>query len=172
VLLCVALPAVPSKRTCCRGITCRLLAARQTNTPPIPSISCLQADVGKCAAVVWVVLYSLQCVASSLLCAGAAWLDINCGCPIYEATKRGLGAALLRKPTKLAKMVAGIAAQVDLPITVKIRTGQRLVVGADSALVGTKFCRFLQLWLLLCSCRFVGGLQASHSSLHQTCTLH
>jgi tRNA-dihydrouridine synthase 3 len=40
-----------------------------------------------------------------------------------EATKRGLGAALLRKPTKLAKMVAGIAAQVDLPITVKIRTG-------------------------------------------------
>lgn len=56
--------------------------------------------------------------------AGAAWLDINCGCPIYEATKRGLGAALLRKPTKLANMVAGIAAQVDLPITVKIRTGE------------------------------------------------
>lgn len=64
-----------------------------------------------------------------LLCTGAAWLDINCGCPIYEATKRGLGAALLRKPTKLAKMVAGIAAQVDLPITVKIRTGQRQQCG-------------------------------------------
>lgn len=50
-----------------------------------------------------------------------------CPCAIWvsaaEATKRGLGAALLRKPTKLAKMVAGIAAQVDLPITVKIRTG-------------------------------------------------
>lgn len=43
-----------------------------------------------------------------------------------EATKRGLGAALLKKPTKLAKMVAGIAAQVDLPITVKIRTGEHL----------------------------------------------
>eukprot|EP00878_Enallax_costatus_P009000 GHUV01009412.1.p1 GENE.GHUV01009412.1~~GHUV01009412.1.p1 ORF type:complete len:230 (+),score=81.95 GHUV01009412.1:791-1480(+) len=56
--------------------------------------------------------------------AGAAWLDINCGCPIHEATKRGLGAALLRKPTKLAKMVAGITAQVDLPVTVKIRTGE------------------------------------------------
>ena len=26
-------------------------------------------------------------------------------CPIYEATRRGLGAALLRKPAKLAKLV-------------------------------------------------------------------
>jgi tRNA-dihydrouridine synthase 3 len=34
-----------------------------------------------------------------------------------------MGAALLRKPTKLAKMVAGIAAAVELPVTVKIRTG-------------------------------------------------
>jgi tRNA-dihydrouridine synthase len=55
--------------------------------------------------------------------AGATWLDLNCGCPIHEATKRGLGAALLRKPTKLAKLVAGITAQVALPVTVKIRTG-------------------------------------------------
>jgi tRNA-dihydrouridine synthase len=36
-----------------------------------------------------------------------------------------MGAALLRKPTKLAKMVAGIAAAVDLPVTVKIRTGKQ-----------------------------------------------
>jgi tRNA-dihydrouridine synthase len=35
-----------------------------------------------------------------------------------------MGAALLRKPTKLAKMVAGIAAAVELPVTVKIRTGE------------------------------------------------
>eukprot|EP00775_Hariotina_reticulata_P009095 gene9095-9265_t len=54
--------------------------------------------------------------------AGAAWMDLNCGCPIHEATKRGLGAALLRKPTKLAKLVAGITSQVSLPVTVKIRT--------------------------------------------------
>lgn len=37
-----------------------------------------------------------------------------------------MGAALLRKPTKLAKMVAGIAAAVELPVTVKIRTGGKL----------------------------------------------
>lgn len=40
-----------------------------------------------------------------------------------EATRRGLGAALLRKPTKLARLVAGIAAGSPLPLTVKIRTG-------------------------------------------------
>eukprot|EP00877_Chromochloris_zofingiensis_P007906 jgi/Chrzof1/3369/Cz12g22180.t1 len=56
--------------------------------------------------------------------AGATWIDINCGCPIHEATKRGLGAVMLRKPTKLAKMVHGIVQQVDLPVTVKIRTGE------------------------------------------------
>ncbi|KAF8063726.1 DUS3L [Scenedesmus sp. PABB004] len=46
------------------------------------------------------------------------------GCPIFEATRRGLGAALLRKPTKLARLVAGIAAGSELPVTVKIRTGE------------------------------------------------
>jgi tRNA-dihydrouridine synthase 3 len=60
--------------------------------------------------------------------AGADFVDLNCGCPIYEATRRGLGAALLRKPAKLARLVAGIvAAQIDVPLTVKIRTG----VGQD-----------------------------------------
>jgi tRNA-dihydrouridine synthase len=38
-----------------------------------------------------------------------------------------MGAALLRKPTKLAKMVAGIAAAVELPVTVKIRTGESTI---------------------------------------------
>lgn len=56
--------------------------------------------------------------------AGAAWMDLNCGCPIYEATRRGLGAALLRKPTKLGRLVAGIAEGIPIPLTVKIRTGQ------------------------------------------------
>jgi hypothetical protein len=39
--------------------------------------------------------------------AGADFVDLNVGCPIYEATRRGLGAALLRKPRKLAKLVGG-----------------------------------------------------------------
>ena len=55
--------------------------------------------------------------------AGADWVDLNCGCPIYEATRRGLGSALLRKPEKLARLVAGIASQLPIPLTVKVRTG-------------------------------------------------
>ena len=35
--------------------------------------------------------------------AGAAdFVDLNCGCPINEATRRGLGSALLRNPNRLA----------------------------------------------------------------------
>ena len=56
--------------------------------------------------------------------AGADFVDLNCGCPIHEATRRGLGSALLRKPEKLARLVAGIAAQLPIPLTVKVRTGQ------------------------------------------------
>ena len=55
--------------------------------------------------------------------AGADWVDLNCGCPIHEATRRGLGSALLRKPEKLARLVAGIAKELPIPLTVKIRTG-------------------------------------------------
>ncbi|KAG2493961.1 hypothetical protein HYH03_007891 [Edaphochlamys debaryana] len=55
---------------------------------------------------------------------GAAFMDINCGCPIFEATRRGMGSAMLRKPLSLAKMVAGIAAGSELPVTVKVRLGE------------------------------------------------
>lgn len=42
-----------------------------------------------------------------------------------EATRRGLGAALLRKPAKLQRLVAGIIAGSPLPVTVKIRLGEK-----------------------------------------------
>ena len=53
--------------------------------------------------------------------AGADWIDLNCGCPIYEATRRNLGSALLRHPDKLARLVRGIAAGSPLPLSVKVR---------------------------------------------------
>jgi tRNA-dihydrouridine synthase 3 len=53
--------------------------------------------------------------------AGADWVDLNCGCPIYEATRRGLGSALLRRPDKLASLVRGISDQSALPLSVKVR---------------------------------------------------
>ncbi|GMH40960.1 hypothetical protein BSKO_08864 [Bryopsis sp. KO-2023] len=56
--------------------------------------------------------------------AGADWVDLNCGCPIFEATRRGLGCMLLRKPNKLAKLVNMISEGSPIPLTVKIRTGE------------------------------------------------
>lgn len=53
--------------------------------------------------------------------AGADWVDLNCGCPIYEATRRGLGSALLRRPERLAALVEGIAKDSPLPLSVKVR---------------------------------------------------
>mmetsp|Transcript_13824 Transcript_13824/g.20697 ORF Transcript_13824/g.20697 Transcript_13824/m.20697 type:complete len:462 (+) Transcript_13824:44-1429(+) len=53
--------------------------------------------------------------------AGVDWIDLNCGCPIYEATRRGLGSALLRKPEKLARLVNGLVQGSPIPISVKIR---------------------------------------------------
>jgi tRNA-dihydrouridine synthase 3 len=56
---------------------------------------------------------------------GARFVDLNCGCPIDDMTRRGLGASLLRKPGRLARLVAAMAAAVRVPVTVKLRLGWR-----------------------------------------------
>ena len=55
--------------------------------------------------------------------AGADFCDLNCGCPIFEATRRGLGSSLLRSPQKLGKLVSGLVNGSSIPVTVKIRLG-------------------------------------------------
>ena len=52
-------------------------------------------------------------------------MDLNVGCPIHEATRRGLGSALLRNEKKLARLVSIAAEGSPLPLTVKIRTGKK-----------------------------------------------
>ncbi len=54
---------------------------------------------------------------------GARFVDINCGCPINLITGRGMGASLLRKPTRLGRLVAAVKKAVSIPVTVKLRTG-------------------------------------------------
>lgn len=54
---------------------------------------------------------------------GARFVDLNCGCPIAAITGRGLGASLLRKPGRLARLVEAMARAVKVPVTVKLRTG-------------------------------------------------
>lgn len=54
---------------------------------------------------------------------GAAFVDLNCGCPIHDVVKRGMGATLLQRPTQLGKLVAELVKGIPAPVSVKIRLG-------------------------------------------------
>lgn len=54
---------------------------------------------------------------------GADFVDVNLGCPIDEATRRGFGAALLERPSRVAAIVAAMKAAVGIPVTIKLRLG-------------------------------------------------
>jgi len=56
---------------------------------------------------------------------GARFVDLNCGCPIDAIARHGLGASLLKKPGRLARLVEAMAKAVPVPVTVKLRTGWR-----------------------------------------------
>ena len=51
-------------------------------------------------------------------------IDINMGCPVPKvAIKSQAGSALLKNPLKIKEIVAAVVAAVDVPVTVKIRSG-------------------------------------------------
>lgn len=54
---------------------------------------------------------------------GADFVDVNLGCPIDYFCRKGIGAALMRKPGKVEKIVAAMRAAIDVPLTVKMRLG-------------------------------------------------
>ena len=55
---------------------------------------------------------------------GADFVDVNLGCPIDHFTRKGLGAALSRKPARVARIVAAMVRGLTrAPVTVKIRLG-------------------------------------------------
>src|SRR5206468_10739203 len=56
---------------------------------------------------------------------GARLVDLNCGCPIDAIARHGLGASLLKRPGRLARLVEAMAKAVPVPVTVKLRTGWR-----------------------------------------------
>jgi len=54
---------------------------------------------------------------------GAQIVDLNMGCPAKKVCNRLAGSALLRDEDLVAKILAAAVAAVDVPVTLKIRTG-------------------------------------------------
>ncbi len=51
-------------------------------------------------------------------------IDINMGCPVPKVAVRAqAGAALLKNPDKIKEVVQAVVSSVDVPVTVKIRSG-------------------------------------------------
>jgi len=54
---------------------------------------------------------------------GAQIIDINMGCPAKKVNKKLAGSALLKEPSQVEQIVKSVVNAVDVPVTLKIRTG-------------------------------------------------
>lgn len=54
---------------------------------------------------------------------GFSIVDLNFECPIRRLMGRGEGGALMADPPAIARLVAAVVKAVDIPVTLKIRTG-------------------------------------------------
>ncbi|MCP4240497.1 MAG: tRNA dihydrouridine synthase DusB, partial [bacterium] len=51
------------------------------------------------------------------------FIDLNCGCPVKKVVGKNGGSALLKEPVLFGKIVSAMVEAVDIPVTVKIRSG-------------------------------------------------
>ncbi len=63
--------------------------------------------------------------AERVAAAGADLIDLNMGCPVPKVCKTGAGAALLDDPDRAVALARAAARGSGLPVTVKLRSGQR-----------------------------------------------
>jgi len=54
---------------------------------------------------------------------GAAIIDINMGCPVKKVVNGHAGSALMREEDRAARILDAVVKAVDLPVTLKMRTG-------------------------------------------------
>jgi tRNA-dihydrouridine synthase B len=54
---------------------------------------------------------------------GAQIIDINMGCPAKKICNAWAGSALMREPELVARILQAVVAAVEVPVTLKIRTG-------------------------------------------------
>src|SRR5205814_4039967 len=56
---------------------------------------------------------------------GADLIDLNMGCPVPKVCKTGAGAALIKDPDTAVAVAKAAGEASGLPVTVKLRSGQR-----------------------------------------------
>lgn len=54
---------------------------------------------------------------------GCDFVDLNFGCPVPKVVKKGAGSAMLKDPVMLQKVLSSVKNAVNIPVTIKIRTG-------------------------------------------------
>lgn len=54
---------------------------------------------------------------------GADVIDVNLGCPVRKVVFDGCGAALLKEPSQVGRILDAMIAAVKVPVTIKLRTG-------------------------------------------------
>ena len=67
----------------------------------------------------------MESAAETVAAAGADLIDLNMGCPVPKVCKTGAGAALLDDPDRAVALARAAARGSGLPVTVKLRSGQR-----------------------------------------------
>ncbi len=68
---------------------------------------------------------AMRAAAAIVAEAGADLVDINMGCPVRKVCKTGAGASLLENPDKAVALARAAIEGGGLPVTVKLRSGQR-----------------------------------------------
>lgn len=66
---------------------------------------------------------TLAAAAQKNVALGAQIIDINMGCPAKKVCKKAAGSALLRDEALVADILRQVTRAVDVPVTLKIRTG-------------------------------------------------
>lgn len=54
---------------------------------------------------------------------GYSFIDVNMGCPVPKVVNNGEGSALMKDPILVGKIVEKMANAIDIPLTIKIRSG-------------------------------------------------
>ena len=103
-------------------ISCHSLTARHKNC--LRNFDDYGAE-GNIGAQIFGAVPNLMADAAQILAdAGAAWIDINMGCPVPKvATRAGAGAFLMRDHALAGKIISAVAGAVKIPVSVKTRLG-------------------------------------------------